>query len=139
MCGVMSFLCKCCDIFRSLYYKDLYENLVKYNGEKVNTLVRGEQVDDLDNSGFKWEFDTNSIDLESGQVQISERTEVITRQPLATIQKTKVWIEHEKTPVKNVRVRVPGKRHLPNNDLIQHLSELRDIVISRCTVRIFSR
>lgn len=58
MCGILDFMCQCCEIFRRLWYRDMFENLLKYNQEEMNSLWKADPVDDfLENSIFKWNFD----------------------------------------------------------------------------------
>ena len=58
MCGIFDFMCQCCEIFRRLWYRDMFENLLKYNQEEMNSLWKADPVDDfLEYSNFKWNFD----------------------------------------------------------------------------------
>jgi hypothetical protein len=40
--GLTAFLCMCCDNLRSLYYKDMFSNLFKYNSSEITKLIGSE-------------------------------------------------------------------------------------------------
>jgi hypothetical protein len=55
--GFTAFLCMCCDNLRSLYYKDMFSNLVKYNSSEITRLVGSEPEDELIADSINWRFD----------------------------------------------------------------------------------
>jgi hypothetical protein len=79
MCVFIDTLCQCCEIFRGLFYRNLFENLVKYNTSEVTRLLKEEPVSEsLNDSVFQWEFDGEDK-LSSSYAQIQRKT--IVEQP----------------------------------------------------------
>jgi hypothetical protein len=76
--GLTAFLCMCCDNLRSLYYKDLFSNLVKYNSSEITKLIGSEPEDELIADSINWRFDE---DVESQIPPLPAKMEVIVEQP----------------------------------------------------------
>jgi hypothetical protein len=76
--GLTAFLCMCCDNLRSLYYKDLFCNLVKYNSSEITKLIGSEPEDELIADSINWRFDE---DVESQIPPLPAKMEVIVEQP----------------------------------------------------------
>jgi hypothetical protein len=76
--GLTAFLCMCCDNLRSLYYKDLFSNLVKYNSSEITKLIGSEPEDELIADSINWRFDE---DVESQIPPLPAKMDVIVEQP----------------------------------------------------------
>jgi hypothetical protein len=75
--GFTAFLCMCCDNLRSLYYKDMFSNLVKYNSSEITRLVGSEPEDELIADSINWRFDEEA----ESQIPALPAKEVVVEQP----------------------------------------------------------
>jgi hypothetical protein len=76
--GLTAFLCMCCDNLRSLYYKDMFSNLVKYNSSEITRLIGSEPEDELIADSINWRFDE---EVEFQIPPLPAKMEVVVEQP----------------------------------------------------------
>ena len=76
--SVSDFMCQCCELFRGLYYRDMLDNLVKFNDLDMSKLIKDDPEEDIFDDKFKWEFDEKE---ESITPPVPVKEAAITEQP----------------------------------------------------------